>query len=102
MACTGKLQQGFATGEMGSKLNFAMQKSLAVHVGCGSKATILVPWRDVRFPLDSDRNGDSPASRLVPKATNVHHKKTRDGLLSKLLSYQGCSKKGARHGYSED
>jgi hypothetical protein len=43
------LQQGFATGEMGSNDQFALQKSQAAHVRFGSKADIARCQADVRF-----------------------------------------------------
>jgi hypothetical protein len=57
MACTGKLQQGFPTGEIGSKANFAMQKSLAVHVGCGSRAP------DSTLPRHAGFSQERPSAR---------------------------------------
>ena len=44
-----RLQQGFATGEIGFKDQAATQRSLAAHVRFGSKADIGACPRDVRF-----------------------------------------------------
>jgi hypothetical protein len=44
-----RLQQGFATGEMGSDRHFAWQQSLGPNVRFGSKADIKAYPRDVRF-----------------------------------------------------
>jgi hypothetical protein len=44
-----QLQQGFATGEMGSDGHFAQQQSSGLNVRFGSKADIHPPSADVRF-----------------------------------------------------
>jgi len=48
-----QLQQGFATGEMGFRGQFAEQQPWAAHVRFGSKADILEGLRDVRFTPES-------------------------------------------------
>ena len=48
-----RLQQGFATGEMGFRGQFARQQSLAAHVRFGSEADIFGGLRDVRFTPES-------------------------------------------------
>jgi hypothetical protein len=49
-----RLHQGFATGEMGLRGQFARQQSLAAHVRFGSKADIAAPPTNVRFTPKSD------------------------------------------------
>jgi hypothetical protein len=44
-----RLQQGFATGGMGFRGQFAQQHSETAHVRFGSKADIGLGWRHVRF-----------------------------------------------------
>src|SRR6516164_5052835 len=44
-----RLQQGFATDEMGFRGQFAQQQSCAAHVRFGSKADIAASLSDVRF-----------------------------------------------------
>jgi len=48
-----RLQQGFATGEMGFRGQFARQQSRAAHVRFGSKADIAESKSNVRFTPES-------------------------------------------------
>ena len=48
-----RLQQGFATGEMGFRGQFAQQQSETAHVRFGTKADIVHRLADVRFTPES-------------------------------------------------
>ena len=56
---------------MGSRVNFAMQKSLGADVGYGSKASFPAPSRHVRSYPVSDRHSDLAVGRFVLLATKV-------------------------------
>ena len=63
-----RLQQGFATGEMGFKDQAATQRSLAAHVRFGSKADIEAHPRNVRFTPKSGHRVSALACPLCAKS----------------------------------
>jgi hypothetical protein len=63
-----RLQQGFATGEMGFRGQFARQQSRAAHVRFGSLAAAPADGGHVRFTPESCRGCRRPARQLRAKS----------------------------------
>jgi hypothetical protein len=79
-----KLQQGFSTGEMGFKAQFAQQQSWAAHVRFGSKADMKLCNRDVRFTPKSGHWNSAEMSALCQQQTSssaIAWSRSKPGLL---------------------